>query len=65
MDYILNPFRNLSVSLRATGPAAAIIVWMICFTALGLFGGESAEFAQGTMAFVGGLLTVSLATKIR
>lgn len=60
MDYILNPFRNLSVSLRATGPAAVIIDWMFCYTTLGLFGGESAEVVQKTMAFAGGVLTASL-----
>jgi hypothetical protein len=52
--------RNISISLRATGPAAVLIVWMLCFTAVTLFGsGGLAGYAQG---FLGGfgifLLTV-------
>ena len=59
-------FKNIQLSLQATGPAAVLCVWMICFTVLALYGkGSSAFLAIGTMAAFGGLLVVSLGSKVR
>ena len=35
-------FKNLTLNLKATGPAAVLIVWMLCLTCLALYGESSA-----------------------
>jgi hypothetical protein len=61
---MFNPFRNLSVNLNATGPAAVIIVWVAAVAALGLWGGgETSERALNILAFAGGVILASLASR--
>jgi len=58
MDFL----KNLSVNLRATGPAAVMCVWVICVTVLGTLGsGPMAERAMSLLAFFGGGVLVALA----
>jgi len=52
--------QNLALNLKATGPAAAIAVWFMFITALGLFGGPNSGVALGILAGAGGVLLVSL-----
>ena len=37
MDFL----KNLSINLKATGPSAVLIVWLICLTVIGLYGNSS------------------------
>lgn len=56
--------KNIALNLKATGPAAVMIVWVICVTLLGLFGsGEMAGKSFGLLAFFGGAVLISLANK--
>ena len=60
MDFL----KNIAVHLQAKGPAAVIIVWIVCVTALGLFGdGSFAVSALSILALVGGMILISLANK--
>ena len=58
--------KNISISLRATGPAAVLIVWQICFTLRALFGPgtTAALLAQGSMSAFGVFLLSALAQKV-
>ncbi|WP_085444034.1 hypothetical protein [Magnetofaba australis] len=57
-------FNNLSINLKAAGPAAVIIVWILAVTTLGLWGdGEIAEGAFQLLAIAGGMILVTLAAK--
>ena len=47
----MNPFKNLIVTLSATGIAATISIALICITILGVFG--SGELAKSAMNFLG------------
>jgi hypothetical protein len=56
---------NIAIAIRAHGPAAVLIVWMLCFTALAIWGvGDKAGYAQGVLASFGVLLLFSLAQKV-
>lgn len=58
--------KNIALNLKATGPAAVLIVWIICVTLLGLFGsGEMASKSFGLLAFFGGAVFFALASKLR
>jgi len=60
MDFL----KNIAINLKATGPAAVIIVWLLCITILGLFGdSDTASRSLGLLAFFGGAVLVSLANK--
>ncbi len=37
-------FKNLSINLKAGGPAAVLIVWMLCLTCLALYGESTATY---------------------
>lgn len=53
---------NIVMNLRATGPAATLIVLVICVTLLGLYGhGPLAERAMTVLNVVGAILVASLA----
>ena len=60
-------FKNIAISLHATGPAAVMIVWLICVTTLGLFGNNSknSNSAMVFLGVVGGALMTSLGNKPR
>lgn len=59
-------FENIAINLRATGPAAVLITWLLCFTAIALFGTSSlASYAQGALTGVGVLLVYSLAQNVK
>ena len=56
--------KNISVNLRATGPAAVLIAWIAAITAIGLFGeGDLAKSAIQILAFAGGMILIGLASK--
>jgi hypothetical protein len=56
--------KNLSVNLKATGPAAVICVWCICVVILGIFGsGSLASTAMGLLTFAGGAILSALALR--
>lgn len=58
--------QNIAISLRATGPAAVLIAWMLCFTAISLFGaGGLASYAQGVLGAFGIFLLSALAQKVQ
>lgn len=60
----MDPFKNISVNLKATGPAAVIIVWLVCITLVGLFGeGSLAESALRYLGIAGGIILTSLALR--
>ena len=62
MDF--NPFKNIAVNIRATGPAAILICWCISVTFLGLYGqGEIADRALNMLAFFGGATFFALIAK--
>lgn len=57
--------RNVGVGIRAPGPAAIMMLWLLCVTALGLFGdGEYVSNALTLLIFFAGLVLVSLASKL-
>jgi hypothetical protein len=52
---------NIGLNLHASGPAAVLIVWLICFTALALYGsGEAAHTGLGVLGAFGGVLIAAL-----
>ena len=58
--------KNIAINLRATGPAAVIIVWLICSTVLGIWGnGPQAKNAMLLMFFAGGGIIISLSRKVK
>jgi hypothetical protein len=48
----MNLFRNIAINLHAAGPAAAVIIWMLCVTVVGVFG--VGEIAHRAMTYLGG-----------
>jgi hypothetical protein len=53
--------KNIAVSIRATGPAAVLVSWVIGITLLGIFGhGEMASKAISVLSITGGMLIVIL-----
>jgi hypothetical protein len=59
-------FKNIKISLEATGPAAVVCVWMLCFTLVAILAsGEQAHIAMSTLGFFGGMIFVGLGSKIR
>jgi hypothetical protein len=57
----MNFLNNFALNLRATGPAAVIIAWMVCVTLLGLFGtGTSVIMALSVLSIAGGFMFASL-----
>jgi hypothetical protein len=57
-------FKNIALHLQATGPAAVIIVWILCITLVGIFGnGPIATMAMGLLAFAGGAVMIGLASR--
>jgi hypothetical protein len=61
---IMDLLKSLVVQLRASGAAAVAIVWLLCVTAITLFGGSSpnAETALIMMGCGGVIIYVLLAT---
>ena len=57
--------RNIAVRIQAPGPAAIMVCWLLCVTALGLFGeGEYVSNALTVLIFFAGAVLVSLASKL-
>jgi hypothetical protein len=55
---------RIVVNLRAAGPAAVLVAWIICVTPLGLFGeGPLAKTAVGILSVAGGVLVAALASR--
>lgn len=53
--------KNVAINLRATGPAAVLVAWVLGVTALGIFGNaELGKQALSALSVVGGLLIVVL-----
>jgi hypothetical protein len=62
---LFNPFKNITLNMKATGPAAVICVWIIAVIVLGLFGqGEFADSAMTYLGVAGGMILVSLTLKV-
>lgn len=60
----MDPFKNVSVNIKAAGPAAVIIAWLVCVTVVGLFGeGGLAESALTFLGIAGGIILTSLAMR--
>lgn len=60
MDFL----KNLSVSLKATGPAAVLGIWITAIACVGIFGnGPMASTALGILGGIGGLLIVTLGSR--
>ena len=51
MDFL----KNITINLKATGNAAVLIAWMLCFTALAILA-PTATFPLGMMGAMGILL---------
>jgi hypothetical protein len=61
MDFL----KNIVVNLKATGPSAVLIAWIIGITLLGIFGdGEIAKKAVNYLGILGGILVVVLGQRI-
>ena len=61
---MIDPFKNLAVNLKATGPATVLVAWIAGVVVLGIFGtGESADRAFGLLAIAGGLILITLAAR--
>ena len=45
--------KNISLNLRATGPAAVAAVLVISIAAVGIWGGENGGFALVVLMFIG------------
>jgi hypothetical protein len=59
---MFNPLTNISVNLKAMGPAAVMIAWMTAVVAVALFGqGELAGRALVLLGFAGGAILMGLA----
>jgi hypothetical protein len=60
MDFL----KNISINLKATGASAVLITWLLCITAIGLFGsGTLANFIAGGLISIGVILIGALAQK--
>ncbi len=58
---MINPFENLVVNLKATGPAAVLVAIVLSIAALGLFGsGELAKSAMSVLSYLGGGVLVAM-----
>lgn len=64
-NVVVRLLRNVAVGIRAPGPAAILICWMLCVTALGLFGdGTYTGSALTFLVFFAGLILASVAGKL-
>lgn len=64
MEALLAILRNIKISLTAVGPAAVLVVLILCVTALGIFGsGPLADRAMSFMYVLAGMVGVSLASR--
>ena len=64
-NILVQLLRNIAVRIQAPGPAAIMILWLLCVTALGLFGeGEYVRNALNILMFFAGLILFSLAAKL-
>ena len=60
MDFL----KNISINLKATGASAVLITWLLCITAIGLFGSRTlAYYVAGGLLSVGVILIGALAQK--
>jgi hypothetical protein len=61
MDFL----KNISINLKATGTSAVLIVWLLCMTAIGLFGsGGLAMVVAGALSGFGAIIIGALGQKI-
>lgn len=61
----MNFLRNIIVNLKATGPAAVIIAWILGVTCLGIFGqGQVAEHGMTALNLVGVILIIAMAQRM-
>jgi hypothetical protein len=57
--------KNIAISIRASGPAAVLISWVLGVAALGIFGNaELGKQALTTLTMFGGLLIIFLAQRV-
>jgi hypothetical protein len=61
----MNFLANIALNLRATGPAAVMITWLIAVAVLGVFGSDHlAGKGMTLLAFFGGAVMIGLASKV-
>ncbi|MDD2335947.1 MAG: hypothetical protein PHD01_05150 [Geobacteraceae bacterium] len=61
MDFL----KNVAINLKATGPAAVIITWVLGVTLVGVLGqGEVANRALTFLGFTGPMLIMILGQKV-
>jgi hypothetical protein len=57
MDFL----KNIAINLKATGPAAVLIAWVLGVTCIAIFGnGPVAEKGMSALYISGGLLILTL-----
>jgi hypothetical protein len=62
---MLDFLKNISINLKATGASAVLVTWLLCVTAIGLFGsGGLAMFVAGALAGFGAIFIGALGQKI-
>ena len=56
MDFL----KNIALNLKATGPAAVTIVWLVCVTVLGIFGGTWLSWFAMVVMNIGGAFIIGV-----
>ena len=56
----MNIFKNIALDLRAAGPAAVVIVWIICVTVLGVVGKNWIIWAALLVLHISGAFIVGI-----
>lgn len=58
--------RNIAINIQATGPAAVLIAWLLCFTALALWGTSAlTAYAQGVLGAFGVFLLSAIGQNVK
>ncbi len=64
MEFPFKILANLSINLRAAGPAAIICTWLIAVVLVSLLGqGELARSGMQALLFAGGVILAGLASR--
>jgi len=65
-EIIIDFLKNIIVNLKATGPAAVLIAWVLGVTLLGIFGnGEIASHGMSALYVFGIMLVMILGQKVQ
>lgn len=55
--------KNISINIKATGPSAVLITWIMSLTLLGIFGGDSSRIVIGILSSFGIVYIGAMAQK--